>query len=54
VLISPLLGALLVIMSNRRSLMGDLRNKWWHNVFAILGMIAILATSVRLLTSLIN
>lgn len=54
VLISPLLGVLLVVMSNRRSLMGDLRNRWWHNVFAILGMVAILATSVRLLTSLIN
>ncbi|WP_372698219.1 hypothetical protein [Arthrobacter sp. JSM 101049] len=48
------MSALLVIMSNRRSLMGDLRNRWWHNTVAALGMIAILATSVRLLTTLLG
>lgn len=54
VLVAPLLGALLIIMSNRRRLMGDLRNTWWKNVFAAIGFIAILATSVRLVMSLVS
>jgi manganese transport protein len=52
VLIAPILGILLLIMSNRRNLMGDLRNRWWHNLFGTIGLIAILATSVRLVISL--
>lgn len=54
VLVAPLLGALLIIMSNRRRFMGDLRNSWWKNVFAVIGFIAILATSVRLVMSLVS
>ncbi|GER23961.1 manganese transporter [Zafaria cholistanensis] len=54
VLVAPVLGILLLIMSNRRSLMGDLRNKWWHNLLGTIGLIAILATSVRLITSLLS
>lgn len=54
VLVAPLLGALLIIMSNRRELMGGLRNRWWHNLFAAIGFVAILATSVRLVVSLVG
>lgn len=52
-LVAPLLGALLLIMSNRR-FMGDLRNRWWHNLFAVIGFVAICATSVRLISSLLG
>jgi manganese transport protein len=44
-------------MSNRRNLMGDLRNRWWNNLFGIIGLIgliAILAMSLRLIISLIS
>lgn len=54
VLVAPVLGILLMIMSNRRNLMGDLRNRWWHNLFGIIGLIAILAMSLRLIISLIS
>lgn len=54
VLIAPFLGILIVIMANRRSIMGDLRNKWWHNLFGALGLIAIVASSIRLITTLVG
>ncbi|WP_314194607.1 Nramp family divalent metal transporter [uncultured Arthrobacter sp.] len=54
VLIAPLLGVLLFIMSNRTAVMGDLRNKWWQNLFGIIGMVAIVASSIRLITTLIG
>jgi manganese transport protein len=51
VIVAPVLGVLLIILANNRTLMGDLRNKWWQNTIAIIGMIAILATCYRLVTS---
>jgi manganese transport protein len=54
VLIAPLLGVLIVIMANKTAVMGDLRNKWWHNLFAAIGLIAIIASSIRLITTLIG
>ena len=54
VLIAPLLGVLIVVMANRASVMGDLRNKWWHNLFAAIGLIAIIASSLRLITTLLG
>jgi manganese transport protein len=54
VLIAPLLGALIVIMANKTAVMGDLRNKWWQNLFGAIGLIAIIASSVRLITTLIG
>lgn len=54
VLIAPLLGVLLFIMSNRAAVMGGLRNKWWHNIFAAIGLIAIIASSLRLITTLLG
>ncbi|WP_345473473.1 Nramp family divalent metal transporter [Glutamicibacter ectropisis] len=54
VLIAPLLGILLVMMANNKEIMGDLRNRWWHNVFGIIGLVAILASSIRLVSALIS
>ncbi|MFJ5861758.1 Nramp family divalent metal transporter [Pseudarthrobacter sp. NPDC092439] len=54
VLIAPLLGILIVTMANKTAVMGDLRNKWWHNVFAVVGLIAIISSSIRLITILIG
>jgi manganese transport protein len=54
VLIAPLLGVLLLIMSNKAAVMGTLRNRWWQNVFATVGLVTILASSVRLITTLLS
>ncbi|MEW9873548.1 Nramp family divalent metal transporter [Arthrobacter sp. HS15c] len=54
VLIAPLLGILIVMMANKRSVMGDLRNRWWHNLFAAVGLVAIVASSFRLITTLLG
>jgi len=51
VIVAPLLGILLIILANNRKLMGDLRNKWWQNTIAAIGMITILATCYRLIIS---
>lgn len=51
VIVAPLLGVLLIVLSNNRALMGDLRNRWWQNVIAMIGMIAILGTCYRLISS---
>ncbi|WP_205859481.1 Nramp family divalent metal transporter [Phycicoccus flavus] len=54
VLVAPVLGLLILVMANRRDLMGDLRNRPWQNVVGAIGFVAILATSVRLVTSLLG
>ena len=54
VLIAPMLGVLLFIMANKSSLMGDLRNRWWHNLFGAIGLVAIVASSIRLITTLLG
>lgn len=54
VLIAPLLGVLLIVMSNKTAVMGELRNKWWQNFFAVVGLITIVASSLRLITLLIG
>lgn len=46
-----MLGVLLVILSNNRRLMGDLRNKWWQNVLAAVGLVAIAATCYQLIVT---
>jgi manganese transport protein len=51
VVFAPVLGVLLFVLANHKGLMGDLRNKPWQNVLAVLGLIAILATCYRLVTS---
>ena len=41
-------------MANRKSLMGGMRNKWWQNLAGIIGLVAVLALSIRLLVTLIS
>ena len=38
VFVAPVLAALILIMANRKSLMGGMRNKWWQNVAGIIGL----------------
>ena len=51
VLVAPFLGAMLLVIANNR-LMGDLRNRWWQNLFGGIGFAAILATSGLLVARL--
>ena len=54
VLVAPLLATMIIIMSNRRNLMGELTSKWWQNVFGIIGLVAVVALSIRLVINLIS
>lgn len=54
VLFAPILAVLIIIMANNKSLMGSLRNTWWQNAFGIIGLLAVLALSVRLIVSLLG
>lgn len=49
VLIAPLLGVLLVILSNNRRLMSGLHNRWWQNVLATVGLVTIVAMCYQLI-----
>ncbi len=51
VVVAPFIGILLVILSNNRRLMGDLRNRWWQNTAAAAGMVAIFATCYQLIVT---
>jgi manganese transport protein len=53
VLITPILAVLLVILTNNRTLMGDLRNKWWQNVAAGIGLVAVVAVCFQLVVTTI-
>ena len=53
VLIAPVLAALIIIMANRVKLMGDMRNRWWQNLAGVVGLVAVLVLSVRLVITLI-
>ncbi|NWO55148.1 Nramp family divalent metal transporter [Chromohalobacter israelensis] len=48
VLVAPFLGIILFLLTQRRDVMGDLKNGPWQTGFAILGLIAIFAISFRL------
>jgi Mn2+/Fe2+ NRAMP family transporter len=52
VFIAPILAIIIVIMANRRSLMHEMTNTWWQNLFGVLGIAAVLALSIRLAVSL--
>ena len=54
VLFAPILAVLIIVMANNRKLMGDLRNRWWQNLFGVIGLVSVLALSVRLVISLIG
>jgi manganese transport protein len=53
ILVAPLLAALIVIMANRKSLMGALRNRWWQNLFGAIGLLAVLGLSLRLISNFV-
>jgi len=48
VVVAPVLALLIIIMANRRSLMGEMSNRWWHNLFGLIGLASVLALSVQL------
>ncbi|RUQ98292.1 Nramp family divalent metal transporter [Labedella endophytica] len=52
VLIAPVLATLIIVMANRRSLMGEMRNRWWQNALGIVGLVSVLALSIRLVITL--
>jgi Mn2+/Fe2+ NRAMP family transporter len=54
VFVAPVLAALIIIMANRVKLMGDMRNTWWQNAAGVIGLVAVLALSVRLFLTLIG
>lgn len=54
VLVAPVLAVLIIVMANRRSLMGEMRNRWWQNVLGIVGLVSVVALSVRLVISLLG
>ncbi|MFE7845714.1 Nramp family divalent metal transporter [Microbacterium sp. NPDC057407] len=54
VLFAPILAVLIIVMANNRTLMGPLRNKWWQNVLGVIGLLSVLALSVRLIISLVG
>src|SRR5690606_15689965 len=54
VFIAPILAALIIIMANRTKLMHDMCNTWWQNAAGIIGLVAVLALSVRLLITLLG
>jgi Mn2+/Fe2+ NRAMP family transporter len=53
VVVAPMLALLLLVMSNKGELMGDLRNRWWQNVFGVLGFCSVLALSALLIYELV-
>ncbi|WP_110675717.1 Nramp family divalent metal transporter [Salinicola sp. RZ23] len=52
VLVAPFLGIILFLLTRREDVMGDLKNGPWQTLFALLGLVAILAISGRLLFKL--
>ncbi len=54
VLVAPILGVLLIVLSNNKKLMGTMVNTWWQNVMVGIGLAAILATCYRLIIVLLG
>ena len=54
VLVAPVLAALIIAMANNRALMAEMRNRWWQNLLGVVGLVAVVALSVRLLITLIG
>lgn len=53
IIVAPLLAMLMLIMSNKEQLMGNLRNTWWQNVFGVLGFCSVLGLSALLVYELL-
>jgi manganese transport protein len=54
VFVAPVLATLIIVMANRRSLMGEMRNRWWQNALGVVGLVSVIALSVRLALSLLG
>jgi NRAMP (natural resistance-associated macrophage protein)-like metal ion transporter len=54
VFFAPILAVLILVMANNRKLMGTLRNTWWQNLFGVIGLVSVVALSVRLALSLLG
>lgn len=54
VFVAPILATLIIIMANRRSLMAEMRNRWWQNVAGFIGLASVVALSVRLAIKLLG
>jgi len=54
VFVAPMLALLILLMSNKRDLMGDLRNNRWQNVFGVLGFLSVLSLSALLVYELLG
>lgn len=54
VLVAPILALLIMLMANNKRLMGDMRNRWWQNVAGVVGLVSVVALSVRLVISLVG
>lgn len=52
VFVAPVLAALILVMANRKRLMGTLANTWWQNLFGLIALGSVLALSARLFTTL--
>lgn len=52
VLVAPFLGVILVILSTRKDIMGDLKNSPIQMIFGIIGLMAIFTISFQLLTKI--
>ncbi|MFC3996104.1 Nramp family divalent metal transporter [Nocardiopsis sediminis] len=48
VVVAPFLGLVILLLANHRGLMGDLRNRWWHNLLGAAGWLGILAVCASL------
>lgn len=44
----PLIGVSMLYLANNRSRMGELRNKWWHNLIGGVALLLILFSAVQL------
>ncbi|WP_227869893.1 Nramp family divalent metal transporter [Streptomyces otsuchiensis] len=52
VLVKPLLGVVLLVLANNRTLMGPLGNAWWQNVCGAAGVLLVVGTSIHLALNL--
>ena len=53
IIVAPMLALLMLVMSNKGELMGNLRNTWWQNVFGVLGFCSVLGLSALLVYELL-
>jgi manganese transport protein len=51
VVFTPILAVLMIILTNNRRLMADLRNTWWQNLGAAIGLVAIFAVCYQLVVT---